>query len=105
MATRYASHLAEMVECGIAAKRLDPRLAEFDLARLGAALKPERDRQFRYIGLQTLYDRYFIHVEEQRIELPQSFFMRIAMGLALNEADRTDKAIEFYEVLSRTPDV
>ena len=68
--------------------------------RLGAALDASRDLQFGYLGLQTLYDRYFLHVEEQRIELPQAFFMRVAMGLALNEIDREARAIEFYTVLS-----
>ena len=67
---------------------LDPRLASFDLPRLAAAFKPERDRQFGYLGLQTLYDRYFLHIDEVRIELPQAFFMRVAMGLALNVIDR-----------------
>jgi len=73
---------------------------QFDLARLGAALKPERDLQFDYLGLQTLYDRYFLHVRKARIELPQAFFMRVAMGLSLNEIDREARAIEFYELLS-----
>ena len=67
---------------------------------MGAALKADRDLQFDYLGLQTLYDRYFLHVRKTRIELPQSFFMRVAMGLALGEADREARAIEFYEVLS-----
>jgi hypothetical protein len=68
--------------------------------RLGAALKPDRDLQFDYLGLQTLYDRYFLHIEDRRIEMPQAFFMRVAMGLALGEIDREARAIEFYEVLS-----
>jgi len=79
---------------------LDERLLQFDLTRLGAALKPERDLQFDYLGLQTLYDRYFLHVRKARIELPQAFFMRVAMGLSLNEIDREARAIEFYELLS-----
>jgi len=74
---------------------LDPRLLQFDLDRLATALKPGRDLQFNYLGLQTLYDRYFLHIEEKRIELPQAFFMRVAMGLALNEVDKEEKAIEF----------
>ena len=82
------------------AELLDEKLLQFDLARLGAALKAERDLQFDYLGLQTLYDRYFLHIEDVRIELPQAFFMRVAMGLALNEIDREARAIEFYEVLS-----
>ncbi len=79
---------------------LDEKLLQFDLQRLAAALKPERDLQFDYLGLQTLYDRYFLHVQKKRIEMPQSFFMRVAMGLSLNEVDREAKAIEFYELLS-----
>jgi ribonucleoside-diphosphate reductase alpha chain len=67
---------------------------------LGAALKADRDLQFNYLGLQTLYDRYFLHIEDHRIEMPQAFFMRVAMGLALNEVNREDRAIEFYEILS-----
>ncbi|PHS75503.1 MAG: ribonucleoside-diphosphate reductase subunit alpha [Porticoccus sp.] len=80
---------------------LSPTLLEFDLERLGAALKPERDCLFTYLGLQTLYDRYFIHNDKARLELPQTFFMRVAMGLAVREDDPTARAIEFYEVLSR----
>src|SRR5207245_5854714 len=95
MAMMYAYQLSEMVSVGIDAGRLDKRLAEFDLKRLGDAIQHERDRQFRYMGLQVLYDRYFTQVDERRIELPQSFFMRIAMGLALNEADMNGRAIEF----------
>ncbi|HWC44514.1 MAG TPA: ribonucleoside-diphosphate reductase subunit alpha, partial [Casimicrobiaceae bacterium] len=82
------------------AQLLDERLASFDLARLGAALKPLRDLQFNYLGLQTLYDRYFLHIHERRIELPQAFFMRVAMGLSINELNREERAIEFYNVLS-----
>jgi len=101
MAERYAEYFPHFVKRGIGAELLDERLAQFDLARLGAALAPERDLQFDYLGLQTLYDRYFLHVEGERIELPQAFFMRVAMGLALNEIDREARAIEFYDVLSR----
>ncbi len=100
MATRYAAYFPEFIRKGIDAELLDPKLGQFDLARLGAALKHERDLQFSYLGLQTLYDRYFLHIRGQRIELPQVFFMRVAMGLALNETDREARAIEFYEVLS-----
>jgi ribonucleoside-diphosphate reductase alpha chain len=96
----YPAALGELVRRGIAAELLDPRLAEFDLERLGAALKPERDRLFGYLGLQTLYDRYFLHVDGRRIELPQLFFLRVAMGLALNEVDREARAIEFYDLIS-----
>lgn len=79
---------------------LDPVLCSFNLERLGSALLPERDLQFDYLGLQTLYDRYFVRSERTRIELPQAFFMRVAMGLAINEADRETRAIEFYHLLS-----
>lgn len=100
MVTRYVSYFPEFIAKGVQNELLDEKLAQFDLARLGAALKPERDLQFDYLGLQTLFDRYFLHVRKQRIELPQAFFMRVAMGLSLNETNREDKAIEFYEVLS-----
>ena len=88
------------IEQGVAAELLDSRLLAFDLPRLAAALKPERDDQFGYLGLQTLYDRYFLHIEGRRIELPQFFFMRVAMGLSLNEIDREARAIDFYELIS-----
>jgi ribonucleoside-diphosphate reductase alpha chain len=100
MTKHYAEYFPRFVARGIEAELLDPALRQFDLARLGAALKPERDLQFDYLGLQTLYDRYFLHVGEQRIELPQAFFMRVAMGLALHEIDREARAIQFYDVLS-----
>ena len=74
--------------------------ARFDLARLAAALKPERDLQFQFLGLQTLYDRYFLQTRGVRFELPQAFFMRVAMGLALREIDREARAIEFYDLIS-----
>jgi ribonucleoside-diphosphate reductase alpha chain len=100
MVERYASCFADLIAAGVAAELLDPRLAEFDLEKLGGALLPERDLQFDYLGLQTLYDRYFLHIDGRRIELPQCFFMRVAMGLALNEIDRETRAIEFYRLLS-----
>ena len=100
LAERYADYFPTFVRKGVEAELLDERLLQFDLARLGAALKPERDLRFDYLGLQTLYDGYFLHVRKSRIELPQAFFMRVAMGLALNEIDREARAIEFYEVLS-----
>jgi ribonucleoside-diphosphate reductase alpha chain len=100
MQVRYAEYFPLFIKKGVAADLLDDRLMQFDLAKLGAALKAERDLQFDYLGLQTLYDRYFLHVNEQRIEMPQAFYMRVAMGLALNEIDREARAIEFYEVLS-----
>ena len=88
------------IQRGIAAELLDPRLADFDHERLAAALKPERDLLFGYLGLQTLYDRYFLHIDGRRIETPQVFFMRVAMGLALNEIDREGRAIDFYDLIS-----
>ena len=100
MADRYAEYFPKFIRYGIEAELLDEKLALFDLKKLAAALKPERDLQFNYLGLQTLYDRYFLHHEGRRFELPQAFFMRVAMGLALNEIDREARAVEFYEVLS-----
>src|SRR3989475_1067194 len=100
MKKRYAEYFAEFVARGISAELLDERLANFDLKRLGAALDASRDLKFGYLGLQTLYDRYFLHIHGARIQLPQAFFMRVAMGLALNEIDREKRAIEFYNVLS-----
>ncbi|RTL12767.1 MAG: ribonucleoside-diphosphate reductase subunit alpha [Neisseriaceae bacterium] len=96
----YKTYFAEYIQKGIKAELLDPRLAEFDLAKLAAALDGKRDNQFKYLGLQTLYDRYFLHIRGTRIELPQAFFMRVAMGLALNEVERERRAIEFYKLLS-----
>jgi ribonucleoside-diphosphate reductase alpha chain len=100
MTKRYAEYFPQFVKRGIDAELLDERLAGFDLKKLGAALDASRDLKFGYLGLQTLYDRYFLHVQGRRIELPQAFFMRVAMGLALNEIDREARAIEFYDVLS-----
>ncbi|MFD9898726.1 ribonucleoside-diphosphate reductase subunit alpha [Mesorhizobium sp. NPDC059025] len=100
MAGRYASYFPEFITAGIEAELIDPELGRFDLARLGAALKPERDLQFQYLGLQTLYDRYFLHTKGKRFELPQAFFMRVAMGLAVREIDREARAVAFYDLLS-----
>ena len=100
MQTRYAEYFPGFIAKGVQNELLDEKLQQFDLARLGAALKPERDLQFDYLGLQTLFDRYFLHVRKQRIELPQAFFMRVAMGLSLNEINREERAIEFYEIFS-----
>ncbi|AMO22923.1 ribonucleoside-diphosphate reductase subunit alpha [Ramlibacter solisilvae] len=99
-AAGYAEYFPGFIRKGVEAELLSPELLNYDLAKLGAALKAERDQKFDYLGLQTLYDRYFLHVRKTRIELPQAFFMRVAMGLALNEIDRETRAIEFYEVLS-----
>ncbi|MBU0602233.1 MAG: ribonucleoside-diphosphate reductase subunit alpha [Gammaproteobacteria bacterium] len=100
MATAYAEYFPRYIKTGIEAELLDPKLAQFDLARLGAALDHRNDFRFNYLGLQTLYDRYFLHIRDRRIELPQVFFMRVAMGLAMNEIDREARAIEFYQLLS-----
>lgn len=100
MQARYADYFGRYLRCGVERELLDPRLLEFDHARLGQALLAERDLQFNYLGLQTLYDRYLLHHDDVRFELPQAFFMRVAMGLALNEDDRNGRAIEFYELLS-----
>jgi ribonucleoside-diphosphate reductase alpha chain len=95
MGEEYAAYFNAYIKKGIEAELLDERLGQYDLARLGQALDADRD-----LGLQTLYDRYFLHIEDKRIELPQAFFMRVAMGLALNEVDREARAVEFYNVLS-----
>ncbi|MGV2865111.1 ribonucleoside-diphosphate reductase subunit alpha [Achromobacter sp. AGC39] len=100
MVARYAEYFPTFIARGIEGGLLSPELANYDLTRLGKALNAKRDLQFGYLGLQTLYDRYFLHIRGTRIELPQVFFMRVAMGLALREADRETRAIEFYEILS-----
>jgi ribonucleoside-diphosphate reductase alpha chain len=100
MQNRYADYFAAYINRAAELELLDTELTRYDLNKLGAALKTERDRQFTYLGLQTLYDRYFIHTDGVRFELPQAFFMRVAMGLAINEIDREARAIEFYDLLS-----
>ncbi len=102
MKVRYADVFPQLIAKGIAAELLDERIGNYDLKCLGAALDANRDFKFGYLGLQILYDRYFLHVRGARIELPQTFFMRVAMGLALNEPEgsREARAIEFYNVLS-----
>ncbi|MCB4771318.1 ribonucleoside-diphosphate reductase subunit alpha [Ancylobacter sp. Lp-2] len=100
MSVRYADYFTSYIKRGIEEELIDPELGRFDLDRLAAALLPERDLQFDYLGLQTLYDRYFLHARGTRFELPQAFFMRVAMGLALREVDREARAIEFYRLLS-----
>ncbi len=100
MQAAYADYFPDCIKKAVRYELLDEKMLQFDLVRLGAALKAERDLQFDYLGLQTLYDRYFLHHAKARIELPQVFFMRVAMGLSLNETDREARAIEFYEVLS-----
>jgi ribonucleoside-diphosphate reductase alpha chain len=99
-AAHYIEYFPKFIQKGIDAELLDPKLGQFDLSKLAQALHPERDLQFGYLGLQTLYDRYFLHIRGVRIEMPQAFYMRVAMGLALNEANREARAIEFYNLLS-----
>ncbi len=100
MTQLYSEALSAFIQQGVTLELLSPELLEFDLAALGQALLPERDLQFSYLGLQTLYDRYFIHADEVRIELPQVFFMRVAMGLSIREDNPNARAIEFYQLLS-----
>ena len=100
MQTEYENYFPKFIKRGIEGGLLNSELGRYDLKRLAQALDGSRDLQFDYLGLQTLYDRYFLHIKGQRIELPQVFFMRVAMGLALNEINREARAIEFYELLS-----
>ena len=100
MQQAYVDYFPGFIKKGVQYELLDEQLLHFDLKRLAGALRAERDLQFDYLGLQTLYDRYFLHNQKTRIELPQAFFMRVAMGLSLKETDREARAIEFYEVLS-----
>jgi ribonucleoside-diphosphate reductase alpha chain len=101
MNDRYGIYFGKYISRGAELGLIDHELVKYDLKKLGEALKPERDQLFTYLGLQTLYDRYFIHTDAGiRFELPQAFFMRVAMGLAINELDRENRAIEFYELLS-----
>jgi ribonucleoside-diphosphate reductase alpha chain len=100
MSSLYQAYLTAYLDRGIKLELLSPKLKEFDLAQLAAAIKPERDLQFTYLGLQTLYDRYFIHSNGTRFEIPQAFFMRVAMGLSINEKEKEKRAIEFYNLLS-----
>ncbi|WP_397378239.1 ATP cone domain-containing protein, partial [Pseudomonas sp.] len=100
MSELYAKALPAYIAKGIEFELLNPVLATFDLEKLGQAINHERDQQFTYLGLQTLYDRYFIHKDGTRFELPQVFFMRVAMGLAIEEKQKEERAIEFYNLLS-----
>jgi ribonucleoside-diphosphate reductase alpha chain len=101
MGERYPEYFKAYIKGASELELLDSRLMQYDLDRLAAAIRPERDLQFTYLGLQTLYDRYFIHDSDgNRFELPQAFFMRVAMGLAINEIDREGRTVEFYELLS-----
>ena len=102
LAECHKEYFKEYITKAISFERLNPKLTEFDLEKLAAALDTSRDEQFTYLGLQTLYDRYLIHHEDRRIETPQIFWMRVAMGLSLNEGEqKSERAIEFYNVLSQ----
>lgn len=100
MNERYASYFKTYIEKGISCGLLDEKLREFDLDVIGAALEGDRDLKFQYLGLQTIYDRYLLHDDDIRFELPQAFWMRVAMGLSMQEVDRERRAIEFYNLLS-----
>ncbi len=100
MGQRYPDYFQHYIKKAAELELLDKELLKYDLKKLGMELKSERDHQFTYLGLQTLYDRYFIHYHDTRFELPQAFFMRVAMGLAINEVHREERAIEFYRLLS-----
>jgi len=100
MAEQYDDYFKNYIKKAVELELLDSELLRYDLEKLGKAILPERDSQFAYLGLQTLYDRYFIHHDDIRIELPQAFFMRVAMGLATNEINREERSIEFYKLLS-----
>ena len=96
----HRDHFADYLRQGVDADRLSPDLLQYDLAKLADAFVLERDQQFSYMGIQTIYDRYLIHIGGTRIETPQYFYMRVSMGLAMNEANREERAIEFYHALS-----
>ena len=100
MSGLYADYFDKYIKRAVDLELLDARLLEYDLHHMGKQLQAERDHQFTYLGLQTLYDRYFIHSNGVRFELPQAFFMRVAMGLAINEVNREERAVEFYKLLS-----
>lgn len=100
MVDLYKTYFISYIQTGLHYELLTPALKEFDIEKLAAALIPERDFKFTYLGFQTLFDRYFLHWDGVRFELPQAFFMRVAMGLSLNEANKEERAIEFYRLLS-----
>ncbi len=102
VAEKHRKYFPEYLKTAIKAERLDPAILDFDLDKIANAMKLERDLQFTYLGVQTLYDRYLIHQNDRRLETPQIFWMRVSMGLAVNEGvQKTERAIEFYEVLSK----
>ena len=96
----YRDNFADYISQGVDAKRITPELQSFDLERLAEAIDPQRDSLFPYLGLQTIYDRYLLHIDGRRFEAPQYFWMRVAMGLSIRESNKNDRAIEFYNILS-----
>ena len=96
----YRNQFEHYVIDGIVADRLTPDLRKYDLTKLSNALQPSNDELFKYPGMQAVYDRYLLHIDGRRIEMPQYFWMRVAMGLAMNEANREEQAVEFYNLLS-----
>ncbi|MDG1872636.1 MAG: ATP cone domain-containing protein, partial [Mariniblastus sp.] len=101
LAGLYRDQFANFIDVGIEAGRITPELRTFDLERLADAIDSTRDGLFPYLGLQTIYDRYLLHIDGRRFEAPQYFWMRVAMGLSILEENKTDRAIEFYNVLSQ----
>ena len=100
VAALYKDNFADYIATGIEAGRIAPELADFDLGRIADAIDSSRDALFPYLGLQTIYDRYLLHIDGRRFEAPQYFWMRVSMGLSLLEENKTDRAIEFYNILS-----
>lgn len=97
----HKNYFSQYIQKGISYERLSPDLLDFDLEKLASHLVLERDDLFQYLGLQTLYDRYFIHHKGRRLETPQIFWMRVCMGLSIREENKTERAIEFYNTLSQ----
>jgi len=93
---QYRKSFIQNIKRLVKENRLDKRLLEFDLGRLSEEIKIRRDKDFKYLGIQVLYDRYLIRLDDKIMEAPQSFWMRVAMGLAINEQNKEEKAIEFY---------
>lgn len=98
---QYRKIFIQNIKDLVSAGRLDKRLLDFDLKKIAEALAPSRDRKFKYLGLKTLHDRYFIKKDGKIMESPQGFWMRVALGLSINEKDKEDRAIEFYNVMSK----
>ena len=98
---QYRKSFIQNTKVLVEAKRLDARLLDFDLKKLSEALRIRRDKKFKYLGIQILSDRYFIRRDNKIMEAPQSFWMRVAMGLAINEKDKEEWAIKFYDILSK----